>query len=79
MLKHLGENTLVVDQDNALCPDWKMARLEEIVLLGKTGGQHSPNIVEHSASGAAFSLDLSRLVYSLRWHTRPRRRISNWL
>ena len=35
VLKHLGEDTLVVDEDNSLCPDWRIARIGDIALLAK--------------------------------------------
>jgi hypothetical protein len=72
-LKHLGESTLVVDEDNALLPDWRMARVGDIALLEKPADSRSPKsidcyqITERSADGAAFKLDPARLVYSLRW------------
>jgi hypothetical protein len=72
-LKHLGESTLVVDEDNALSPDWRMARIGDVVLMEKPADDRLPKridcyeVVEHSASGAAFKLDPARLVYSLQW------------
>jgi hypothetical protein len=71
--KHLGESTLVVDEDNALRPDWRMARIGDVALLGKPADSRSPKridcyeVVERSAGGTAFKLDPARLVYSLRW------------
>jgi hypothetical protein len=72
-LEHLGESTLVVDEDNALSPDWRMARLGDVALLEKPADSRSPKRIdcyqvrERSADGAAFKLDPARLVYSLRW------------
>jgi hypothetical protein len=72
-LKHLGESTLVVGDDNALCPDWRMARVGDVALLEKPADNRSPKridcyqVTERRADGAAFRLDLARLVYSLRW------------
>jgi hypothetical protein len=72
-LKHLGESAIVVDGDNSLCSDWRMARLAEVVLLEKPADNHSPKridcylVTKHSIDGAAFKLDPARLVYSLHW------------
>jgi hypothetical protein len=72
-LKHLGESTLVVDEDNALAPDWRMALIGDIALLGKPADSRSPKridcyqVTEHGADGAAFKLDPARVVFSLRW------------
>jgi hypothetical protein len=30
-LKHLGDDTVVVAEDDTLCPDWRMARLGDVV------------------------------------------------
>jgi hypothetical protein len=66
-------STLVVDENNGLCPDWRMARIGDVALLEKPADDRLPKridcyeVVEHSASGAAFRLDPARLVYSLRW------------
>jgi hypothetical protein len=35
-LAHLGDSAVVVDEDNAILPDWRMARLGDIVLLRRT-------------------------------------------
>jgi hypothetical protein len=70
-LKHLRESTLVVDKDNNLCPEWRMARIGDVALLEKPADDRLPKridcyeVVEHSASGAAFRLDPAPLVYSL--------------
>lgn len=64
-LKHLGENALVVDADNNVCPDWQMARLDNIVLFEKPADSQSPKridcyyVVERGAGGTAFKLDRS--------------------
>jgi hypothetical protein len=56
-----------------LCPEWRMARLGDVVLLQKPADDQSPQridcyeVVERSARGAALKLDPARLVYSLRW------------
>jgi hypothetical protein len=39
VVKHLGEATLVVDEHNTLCPDWRMTRLDEVVPAGEAGRQ----------------------------------------
>jgi len=71
VIKHLGDDTLVVAEDNTLCPEWRMVRIGDVVLLEKPADDKLPRridcyeVVEHS--GAAFKLDPARLVYSLRW------------
>ncbi len=69
-LKHLGEPTLIVDDDDALCPNWRMARLGEVVLLEKPADSRSPECINcyevmERSSGGAIKLD--RPLYSLRW------------
>ena len=70
---HLGESALVVDEENAVLPDWRMARLCEVTLLEKPADDKLPKpidcyqVIEHVASGAAFKLAPQCLVYSLRW------------
>jgi hypothetical protein len=50
-----------------------MARVGDVVLFQKPADDKLPKridvyeVVEHSASGAAFKLDPAQLVYSLRW------------
>jgi hypothetical protein len=72
-LKHLGDDTVVVAEDDTLCPDWRMARLGDVVLLQKPADDRSPQridcyeVVEHSTRGTALKLDPGRLVYSLQW------------
>jgi len=72
-IKHLGDNALVIGEDNTLCPEWRMARIGDVALLEKPADDRLPKridcfqVVEHSASGDAFKLDLARLVYSLLW------------
>jgi hypothetical protein len=72
-LARLGDSAVVVDEDNAVLPDWRMARLGDIVLLDHPADASGPRsincyqIAEHSADGTAFKLDPARLVYSLRW------------
>src|SRR5262249_32093609 len=71
-LEHLGENTLIVDEDDGLCPNWRMVRLGDVTLLEKPADDRSPKridcyqVTEHSA-GSAFKLDPAQLVYSLQW------------
>jgi hypothetical protein len=66
-------STLVVDEDNNLCPGWRMARIGDVALFEKPADNRSPKridcyqVTEHSANGAAFKLDPAQLVYSLRW------------
>jgi len=72
-IKHLGESTLVVDEDDAVLPDWRMARLGDLTLLEKPADSRSPkridcySIAEQGRDVAPFKLDPARLVYSLRW------------
>jgi hypothetical protein len=60
VIKHLGDDAVVVDEDNALCPEWRMARVGDVVLMEKPADDRSPKridcyeVVEHSADGAAF-------------------------
>lgn len=35
VLKHPGDDTLVVDEDLNMCPEWRMARIGDVVLLEK--------------------------------------------
>ncbi len=73
VVKHLGESALVVDEDDNLCSDWRMVRLDDVVLFEKPADKQSPkridcyHVVERSACGTAFRLDPARLVYSLKW------------
>jgi len=73
VLKHLGDNAVVVAEDDTLCPEWRMARIGDVALLEKPADDKSPKridcyqIVECGAVGAAFRLDPQCLVYSLRW------------
>jgi len=73
VIKHLGDNAVVVAEDDTLCPEWRMARIGDVALLEKPADDRLPKridcyqVAEHSASGAAFKLDPARLVYSLRW------------
>jgi hypothetical protein len=72
-VKHLGDSAVVVDENDTLCPEWRIARIGDVVLLEKPPDDRLPKridcyeVVEHSASGAAFKLDPGRLVYSLQW------------
>jgi hypothetical protein len=72
-LKHLGCDTLVVDADNNLCPNWRMVRIDDVALLEKPADNQSPKridcyqVAKRSSNGAAFKLDPARLVYSLQW------------
>jgi hypothetical protein len=71
-LKHLGVDTLVVDEENSLCPDWRMARIGDVALLEKPADSRSPKridcyqVMERSVGATAFKFDPARLVYSLR-------------
>jgi hypothetical protein len=39
-IKHLGDNTLMVAEDNTLCPELRMARIGDVaLLLEKAGGR----------------------------------------
>jgi hypothetical protein len=61
-----------------------MARIGDVVLMEKPADDRSPKridcheLVEHSATGAAFRLDPARLVYSCAGSTGPSRLISRW-
>ena len=71
-VKHLGDDTIVIDEDNNLYPGWRMACVGMVALVEKRltidrpSGVDCYQIEERSASGA-FKLDPARLVYSLRW------------
>jgi hypothetical protein len=67
-LEHLGEATLVVDEDNSTCPDWHHRSPKRIDCY---------QVTERGDSGAAFKLDPARLVYSLRLLHKGSRRISS--
>jgi len=73
VIKHLGDSAVIVAEDNTMCPEWRMARIGDVALMEKPADDKSPKridcyeIVERSASGAAFKIDPARLVYSLRW------------
>jgi hypothetical protein len=73
VVKHLGDSAVVVDDDDSLCPEWRMARIGDVVLPEKPADDKLPRridcyeVVEHSASGAAFRLDPALLMYSLQW------------
>jgi hypothetical protein len=62
----------IVAEDNAT-RKLRMARIDDIVLLDHPADPSRPRsincyqITEHSADGAPFKLDPSRLVYGLRW------------
>jgi hypothetical protein len=72
-IKHLGDSAVVVAEDHTLCPEWRMARIGDVVLLEKPADDRLPKridcyeVTEHSASGAAFKLDPAQLLFSLRW------------
>lgn len=72
-LRHFGEDTLVIDEGDSLCPGWRMARLDGVALLEKPADNRAPKridcyqVAEHNGGGGAFKLDPARLMYSLRW------------
>jgi hypothetical protein len=72
-IKHLGDDAVVVAEDDTLCPEWRMARLADVVLLEKPPDEKLPKridvyeVTERSADGAAVKLDPARLIYSLQW------------
>jgi hypothetical protein len=72
-VRHLGDSTLVVAEDDTLCPEWRMARIGGVALLEKPADDRLPKRVDcyqvtvRSGAGAAFKLDPARLIYSLRW------------
>jgi hypothetical protein len=69
-IKHLGDSTVIVAEDNNMCPEWRMARIGDVALLEKPADGCGPKridcyqIVER---GTAFRLDPARLIYSLQW------------
>lgn len=73
MLKHLSEDTLVIDEDDTHRTGRRMARVADIALIEKPADHRllkrieCYQVVEHSAVGAAFRLDPARLVYPPRW------------
>jgi hypothetical protein len=75
-LKHLGESTLVVDEDNSLCPDWRMACVGDVALLDKPADIRSPRRIDCYAidvsdfdggNGKTFKLDPQRVLFSLQY------------
>jgi hypothetical protein len=63
---HLGDNAIVVAEDNSLYSEWRMARIGEVALLEKPTDDRLPKridcyqVTEYSANGAAFKLDPAR-------------------
>ena len=46
VVENLGEDTLVIDEDNNACPGWRMARIADVALVEKPADNRSPKQID---------------------------------
>ena len=83
-IKHLGDSTLVVAEDDTLCPEWRMARIGDVALLEKPADSRSPKCIDCyrslSTTRTAPPSGSTRRGSFIRWagNTTPSRPITSW-